>query len=93
MSSTSRTNVLAVARVARRFVATGPGGALAAAGSAPFPRSIASKLAMACGWPSSDRLKSCAVSPRTGRPAESSTTASTVTSSVRAGNVGTSRRS
>ena len=56
-------------------------------------RTFASKLAMACGWPSSHRLKSCAVSPRTGRPAESSTTASTVTSSVRAGNVGTSRRS
>ena len=93
MSSTSSTNELAAARAAPTLVAIGPGGGLAGAGASAAPGSKASKLTMACGLPSSESAKSGAVSPRTGRPRSSSTTASTVTSSVRDENVGTSRRS
>jgi len=48
---------------------------------------IASKLSIACGWPSSSTVKSSRVRPSTGRPALSVTTTSTLTISTPVGNV------
>jgi hypothetical protein len=95
-SSKTMTKALPGRRAGSRFedergAGTAAGGAAPAGGAGGevgSGRSTASKVTICWGTPSSVTVKSFAWSPGTGRPSLPVTTTSTVTTSVREGNVG-----